>query len=112
MDDGYLSIYREAYPRFKEAEIPFTVFVSTDPIDRGFSGFMTWDQIREIRDNGVTIGAHTATHLHMPANSLARNQEDMARSIARLEEELGSVPRSLLTLTGKPVWRPRNWSKT
>lgn len=112
VDDGYLSIYREAYPRFKEAEIPFTVFVSTDPIDRGFSGFMTWDQIREIRDNGVTIGAHTATHLHMPANSLARNQEDMARSIARLEEELGSVPRSLLTLTGKPVWRPRNWSKT
>jgi len=92
VDDGYLSIYREAYPRFKEAEIPFTVFVSTDPIDRGFSGFMTWDQIREIRDNGVTIGAHTATHLHMPANSLARNQEDMARSIARLEEELGSVP--------------------
>lgn len=92
VDDGFLSIYSEAYPRFKEAGLPFTVFVSTDPVDRGFSGFMTWDQIRELRDNGVTIGAHTATHLHMPANSVARNQDDMMRSSARFEEELGSIP--------------------
>lgn len=92
VDDGYLSIYSEAFPRFKEAGLPFTVFVSTDPVDRGFSGFMTWDQIREARDAGVTIGAHTATHLHMPANSLARNREDMARSSKRFEEELGSAP--------------------
>lgn len=92
VDDGYLSIYAEAFPRLQAAGLPFTVFISTDPVDRGFSGSMSWDQIREMRDAGVTIGAHTATHLHMPANTQARNQEDMARANARYVEELGSVP--------------------
>lgn len=92
IDDGYLSIYSEAFPRLQAAGLPFTVFVSTDPIDRGFSGFMSWDQIREMRDAGVTIGAHTATHLHMPANTITRNRDDMARANARYREELGAVP--------------------
>ncbi|MBO6785132.1 MAG: polysaccharide deacetylase family protein, partial [Alphaproteobacteria bacterium] len=92
VDDGYLSVYTEAFPRLKAAGFPFTVFVSTDPVDREFAGFMNWDQIRELRDAGVTIGAHTATHLHMPANSMDRNREDMARSNARFEAELGGIP--------------------
>lgn len=92
IDDGYLSVYAEAFPRLRDAGLPFTVFVSTDPVDRKFSGFMTWDQIREMRDNGVTIGAHTSTHLHMPANLLSRNRADLANSNARLKEELGEVP--------------------
>ena len=41
IDDGYLSVYAEAFPRLREAGLPFTVFVSTDPVDRKFSGFMT-----------------------------------------------------------------------
>jgi peptidoglycan/xylan/chitin deacetylase (PgdA/CDA1 family) len=92
IDDGYLSVYAEAFPRLRDAGLPFTVFVSTDPVDRKFPGFMTWDQIREMRDNGVTIGAHTSTHLHMPANLLSRNRADLANSNARLKEELGEVP--------------------
>lgn len=92
IDDGYKSIYTEAFPRFQAAGLPFTVFVSTDPIDRRFAGFVTWDEIREMRDAGVTIGAHTATHLHMPANSMARNREDMLNANARLQKELGNVP--------------------
>lgn len=92
IDDGYLSVYAEAFPRLREAGLPFTVFVSTDPVDRKFSGFMTWDHIREMRDAGVTIGAHTSTHLHMPANLLARNRADLTKSNARLKEELGDVP--------------------
>lgn len=92
IDDGYLSVYAEAFPRLRDADLPFTVFVSTNPIDQEFSGFMTWDQIREIRDSGVTIGAHTSTHLHMPANLLSRNRADLENSNARLKKELGEVP--------------------
>lgn len=92
IDDGYASIYTEAFPRLRAAGFPFTVFVSTDPIDSKFAGFMTWDQIREIREGGATIGAHTASHLHMPANNMDRNREDMMRANARMKEELGEVP--------------------
>ncbi len=92
IDDGYLSIYTEAWPRLRRAGFPFTVFISTDPIDRGFAGFISWDQVREMRDAGVTVGAHTASHLHMAANSVSRNAEDVSRSNARYAAELGAVP--------------------
>ena len=55
IDDAFLSAYREAFPRLQEAGLPFTLFVATAPVDRNLSGFMDWDQIRKLRDAGVTI---------------------------------------------------------
>ncbi|NVK18715.1 MAG: polysaccharide deacetylase family protein [Methylocystaceae bacterium] len=93
IDDGYASIYKEAFPRFKKAGIPFTIFISTDPIDRGYADYLSWEKIREMSDHPlVTIGAHTASHLHMAAASQARVGDEMARSLARLEEKLGYRP--------------------
>lgn len=93
VDDGYLSIYTEAWPRLRRAGFPFTVFLSTDPADREFADFMNWDQVRELKAAGVTIGGHTATHLHMAANSTERNEADVARSNARYLAELGEIPK-------------------
>jgi poly-beta-1,6-N-acetyl-D-glucosamine N-deacetylase len=93
IDDGYRSIYKEAYPRFKKAGIPFTVFISTDPIDRGYSGYMNWQELKEMaKDPLVTIGAHTASHIHMAAASPARLGDEMSRSLERIEKELGQRP--------------------
>lgn len=92
IDDAYLSVYTEAWPRLRRAGFPFTLFVATDAIDRQFASYMNWDQIRDLRDNGVTIGSQTASHLHMPANSEARNKEDIRLSNKRLQGELGATP--------------------
>jgi len=92
VDDAYLSVYAEAWPRLHRAGFPFTLFVATDAIDRKFANYMSWDQIRELRDNGVTIGSQTASHLHMPANSEARNREDLRKSNERFQAELGARP--------------------
>ena len=92
IDDGFRSIYTEAWPRLRRAGFPFTVFVSTDPVSRAFSGFMSWDEVREMKEAGVTIGGHTASHLHMAANSLARNKSDLTTSNERYIAELGGVP--------------------
>ena len=92
IDDGYLSIYTEAFPRLRNAGLPFTVFISTNPIDRKYSGFMNWDQIREMRDAGATIGAHTSTHLHMATSTVQRNYKDLTTSNSRWREELGTIP--------------------
>jgi len=92
IDDAYASIYTEAWPRLKAAGLPFTVFVTTDPVDRDFAGIMTWENIRELRDGGVTIGHHTASHLHMAASAKDRNAEDVGRASARFLTELGEVP--------------------
>lgn len=92
VDDAYENVYTEAWPRLREAGFPFTLFVSTDPIDRGYDDMMSWDQVKDLAANGVTIGAHTASHLHMPAHSPERAHDEIQRSNARFHEELGSVP--------------------
>lgn len=92
IDDAYLSVYEEAWPRLRRAGFPFTLFVATDAIDRKFVSYMSWDQIRDLRDNGVTIGSQTASHLHMPANRDTRNKEDIRLSNERFQRELGAKP--------------------
>ncbi len=92
IDDAYLSVYREAWPRLKQAGLPFTLFVATRAVDRGLGGFMTWDQIREMAEGGATIGAHTASHLHMPRASMEQNREELETSNRRFREELGAAP--------------------
>ena len=44
VDDGFKSVYQEAWPRFKRANLPFTVFVSTDPFDENRASHLTWDE--------------------------------------------------------------------
>lgn len=92
IDDAYRSAYDEAWPRLKKAGLPFTLFVSTDSIDDGGPGFMTWDQIRELKAAGVTIGAHGAAHLHMATRQPDEIRADIEQSIRRIEEELGERP--------------------
>jgi len=92
IDDAYRSVYEIAWPRLKAAGLPFTLFVSTDAIDDGGPAFMTWDQIRELRDAGVTIGVHGAAHAHMTTLSDDEIRADIERATRRIEEELGVRP--------------------
>ena len=90
IDDAYRTVYTEAWPRLKAAGIPFTVFVATGPVDKRFKDMMTWDQIRELKAAGVTIGHHTVTHSHMPEDAPARNTSEITAGAARLAAELGA----------------------
>ncbi len=92
IDDAYGSVYREAWPRLKEAGFPFTVFVATDAVDMGLRGIMTWDQIRELAAAGVTIGHHGAAHAHMAFADAGTNAADIAKATRRFSEELGRRP--------------------
>ena len=92
IDDAYLSVYEKAWPRFRELGYPFTLFVATNPVDRGIRGYMSWDQIRELEGGGATIGSQTASHLHMAASSVQANRRDLDKSNARFVKELGHKP--------------------
>lgn len=64
-DDGWKSQYEVAWPILKKFGYPVTLFIYTEGIRGGrFGGgeAMTWDQLAEMRDNGVDIQAHSATH--------------------------------------------------
>ena len=89
IDDAYASAYREAWPRLKAAGLPFTLFVATAAVDRGFRGLMTWDEIRELAAAGVTIGHHSAAHAHMAFADAETIAADIAEATRRFTEELG-----------------------
>lgn len=92
VDDAYRSFYKEAWPRLKKAGISVTLFVATDDIDRKRGGYMTWDQIRELAAEGVTIGHHTVHHTHLPRQNMNNNMWEIRNARARFEKELGKAP--------------------
>src|SRR5438552_1885740 len=64
-DDGWKSQYEVAWPMMKKFGYPFTMFIYTEGVRGGHFGggeAITWEQLADMRDNGVDIEAHTATH--------------------------------------------------
>ena len=92
VDDAYLSVYDEAWPRLKARGFPFTLFVATDPIDRKNRGYMNWDQLRELQAAGVEIGSQTASHPHMHLIDVKDSISEISRSNQRFLDELGMRP--------------------
>jgi len=93
IDDAFLSVYQNAWPILQNQNIPFTLFVATDPIDQGLSGYMSWDQIRELKKNGVEIGSQTKSHPHMHKLTEKEIRKEINYSNSRFEEELGEIPK-------------------
>lgn len=92
IDDAFRSIYEIAWPRLKAAGLPFTVFVSTDPVDRGLDDYMTWDQLRELKAAGVHLQPHSLSHGHMPSMPLEKALGEITGSRDRMVEMLGIEP--------------------
>src|SRR5947208_504954 len=64
-DDGWKSQYEVAWPILKKYGYPFTMFIYTEGVRGGALGggeAITWEQLADMRDNGVDIQAHSATH--------------------------------------------------
>jgi peptidoglycan/xylan/chitin deacetylase (PgdA/CDA1 family) len=64
-DDGWKSQYEVAWPIMKKFGYPFTMFIYTEGVRGGSLGggeAITWEQLADMRDNGVDIQAHSATH--------------------------------------------------
>jgi biofilm PGA synthesis lipoprotein PgaB len=99
IDDAYTSVYERALPLLKKHGYPFTVFVTTAGVDKGFKSYMTWSQMREMRQWGATFAGHSHSHDFLVRRHSGetegqwarRVKEDIGLSIKRLREELGSL---------------------
>lgn len=84
IDDGWRSVYTDAYPVLKEYGYPFTLYLYTTYLSgRGQS--MTPDMIREMMESGATIGSHSTTHLY--PSQWKRYAQDSPEYAAQLKQE-------------------------
>jgi len=91
-DDAYASFYKHAWPRLQAAKVPFTLFVSTALVDDGGPDMMTWDQVREVAENGGAIGHHGERPGDMPLLSEEEIETSLSDSTARFISVLGRKP--------------------
>lgn len=64
-DDGWKSQYEVGWPILKKYGYPVTLFIYTEGVKGmkfGGGAAMSWEQLAEMRDAGVDIQAHSATH--------------------------------------------------
>ena len=99
-DDGWDNTYTTAYPILRRYNLPATVFIIPDRVDlepdRPRSDgrrHMTWDQIREMSQNGISIGAHSISHRSLPTLTLEEVHYELVESKTRLEQQLGQPVR-------------------
>ncbi len=92
IDDAYLSVFTEAWPRLKMKGFPFTVFVATNPIDQKHPNYMSWQQLRQLQSDGVGIGSQTKSHPHMHQISSEKIKTELDSSNQRFLSELGLRP--------------------
>ena len=87
-DDGYKDNYTNAYPIMKKYGFKGTIFVVT-----GFLGvydnYMTWEQAKELADNGFSIESHTYSHKSMTEASDEEISKELTKSRDTIRNKLG-----------------------
>ncbi len=98
VDDAFDSFLSEAMPLLQQYHFPVTLFVNTDGV--GTSGYLDWEQLRQLVRDGVVIGNHTATHDYLLERKKDESREawrkrvraDISRAQDAFEKELGFRP--------------------
>ena len=91
IDDGFKSFYNEAWPYLKKNNIPFILFISTEPV--GNYGYMTWDEIKEIEKSKIGyIGHHSHSHEYLIDMTDEEFIKDIETSSKIFKKQLGYIP--------------------
>jgi len=101
IDDGFDSIYDEAFPILKEFGFPFTFFIYTNFLG-GSGSTLSVEEIKEMMANGGTLGCHSVSHPYVSKVRMEREKgpeaytkflrKEMIESANILEEKIGVRP--------------------
>ncbi len=87
-DDGYKDNYKNAFPVLKKYHFPAAIFLISDYVGVN-RNLLTWDQIKEMSQNGITFGSHTRHHVYLPEESGQELKDEIQGSKKVIEEHLG-----------------------
>ncbi len=97
-DDGWKSQYEYAFPLLKKYNFKALFYIYIDPV--GAPAFLSWSQIKEMRDAGMTMGSHTMSHPLLKKLSDSDLHREVFESKRILEKKLGIVIKDFATPYG------------
>ena len=86
-DDGYADASGVVAPLLRRFGFCATVFVT--PHEVGLPGFLTWDQVRAVARDGMTVGSHTMHHAFLPLLSRDKIEHELVESKRVIEQQIG-----------------------
>ena len=92
VDDGSRTFAETAWPRFRAAGLPVTLFVSPDAADRPGHAFLGWAALERLAAEGVAIGNHSLSHRHLTGLDDAALRHQVLDAQAILSDRLGAAP--------------------
>lgn len=113
-DDGFRSVYTQAFEPLKKRGWPFTIFVNPVLVDLNSTYSLNWQQLEKLKQHGATIANHGKTHaylLNKPKN-LSWNEwleSEITQAQKRIEKKLGKTPKILAYAYGEFNTKIANW---
>ena len=93
LDDGWKSVYTDAFPILKEFGYPYTLFLYKNYVDGGGKA-LTTPMIKEMIKAGATIGSHSISHPY-PITVKSFRKKGPDAYDAYLRKEMGESKRFL-----------------
>lgn len=94
VDDGYRTFKTGAMPLLQEFDYSATLFVNTETV--GGKNYLTWDELKQIRQKGIEIGNHSHSHDHFVNRKAEGDKEyfkaDTRKAQAMFKKKLGVKP--------------------
>ena len=93
-DDGFRDFYTAAWPVLQRHKFKATMYLPTAFISAQRKVFLkreclTWDEVRELRKQGVRFGSHTVNHPKLYGLPWTEIESELAQSKSQIEQELG-----------------------
>lgn len=85
-DDATAGQFQHAMPALRARGMTATVYVATDWVGR--PDFMTWDDLRQIADWGMSVQSHTKSHPFLSELGEVRLRFELGESKQRIDREL------------------------
>ena len=92
-DDGDVGQFEQAFPALVELGMTATFFITTAWVGR--SGYVTWEQLGEMKRAGMSIQSHTCTHPFLSELDEGALRDELRESKLELNRRLGQETTSI-----------------
>lgn len=94
-DDGHYSDYSHAFRILKRYNFVGNFFITTDWVCK--AGYLSWDNLTEMKDGSMSIQSHSISHSFLPDLSIPDLRKELRNSKRILEERL-NIPVDFISI--------------